>query len=96
MGTDSFSITGTFADRSVRVNWHAGRIEGDLDAVAYIHELVSRRADIGGPVPASFEASLSESWLAAMTIRFALEDAAVTAGRPADPPWFSDPPGTVY
>lgn len=96
-GTRSFSIEGTFQGRTVTVTWRKGRIEGDAEAVACIHQLVDQCAEIIGPVPSAFQAALTPSWLAGMTVFDVFDDdARVTEGRLSDPPWHADPPGTIY
>ena len=95
--TSEFTIAGEFNGRPAEVTWRAGEIHGDEEVVACIQRLVEARSTVEGPVPSAFSAALRPSWLAALTIFSVFDGGAdFSKGRASDPPWFSDPPGTIY
>jgi hypothetical protein len=96
-GRGWFTVAGTLDSDSVTVTWTSEGLTGDARAVAHIHQYVAAGTVFEAAVPSAFEAALSPEWLAYLTVLNALDEGAtVVEGKPDDPPWFSDPPGTIY
>ena len=79
-----------------QVTWRDGVIEGTPLALSRIDVLISLEEVVLEVCPSTWRAALTPSWVALPTIRAVFGKGARVRGRAADPPWFDDPPGTVY
>lgn len=92
----TFTVTGTISGRPASVTCTRGKITGDADAIDAIEHLIATEVIVMAPVPSQFLAALTPTWIALPTILYVFDEGARWKGRVADPPWFKDPPGTIY
>lgn len=91
-----FAVRGTIDGEPAEVTWARGAITGTPAALARIDRVIALGGIVLEAVPSRWRAALAPGWVALPTILAAFDDGAEVSGRVPEPPWFRDPPGTVY
>jgi hypothetical protein len=92
----AFRLSGTIRGNPAIATWEHGRISSDPATEAELQLLIDSKTIVLAPIPASFPAAHSPGWLALATLEYLFDPGAKLNGRRPHPPWFNDPPETVY
>jgi hypothetical protein len=92
----AFTLTGTIRGRTATATWKDGHISSDPATLADLQHLIDTETIVLTAIPAEFAAAQEPGWVALATLEHLFDPGAKLAGRRPKPPWFNDPPGTVY
>jgi hypothetical protein len=92
----AFTLTGTIRGRPATATWKNGAISSDQATLAELQQLIDTETIVLTAIPAHFAANQQPAWVAIATLEHLFDPGTKLTGHRPKPPWFNNPPGTVY